>query len=72
MTDEEQIIVNFLQTSPESFFGRREIARRAVRRRVFEENPNWVDAPLATLLVKQVIEQDNSGFYRMKKDELLR
>jgi hypothetical protein len=72
MTDEEQIIVNFLQSSPESFFGRREIARRAVRRRVFEENPNWADGPLATLLVKQVIEQNDSGFYRMKKDELLR
>ncbi|HWW00571.1 MAG TPA: hypothetical protein VNZ64_12805 [Candidatus Acidoferrum sp.] len=70
MTDEEQQIVNFLQSSPESFFGRREIARRAVRRHVFEDNPNWADAHLATLLVKHVIEQDDNGLYRMKKDDL--
>lgn len=72
MTDEEQQIVNYLQTSPESFFGRREIARRAVRRKVFEENPNWADTPLYNLLVRQVIEQDDNGLYRIKKDELLR
>lgn len=69
MTDEEQQIVNYLQTSPESFFGRREIARRAVRRRVFEENPNWADTPLNNLLLQNIIEQDANGLYRLKQEE---
>ena len=43
-----------------------------MRRRVFEENPNWADTPLYNLLVRQVIEQDDNGLYRIKKDELLR
>jgi hypothetical protein len=72
MTDEETIIVAFLQSSPESFFTRREIARKAVRRQVFEETPHWADASLAALLAREVIERSDSGLYRMKKDELLR
>ena len=71
MTDEEQLVVNFLKTSPETFHARREIARRAVKRRVFEENPHWPDAALSSLLARNVIEQNASELYRMKKDELL-
>jgi hypothetical protein len=71
MTDTEQTIVGFLATSPETYFARREIARRAVRREVYEENPHWVEAPLASLLDKKIIEQNQTGLYRMKKDELL-
>ena len=71
MTDEEQLVVNFLKASPETFYARREIARRAVRRRIFEENPHWLDAALASLLARKVIEQNVSELYRMKKDEVL-
>ncbi len=71
MTDDELIILAFLQTSPETFFGRREVARKAVRRQVFEQNPHWADAPLASLLAKGAIEQNQSGLYRIKKDEVL-
>ena len=71
MTDEEQLVVNFLKASPETFYARREIARRAVRRRIFEENPHWPDAALASLLARNVIEQNVSELYRMKKDEVL-
>ena len=46
MTDEEQKIIEFLKGSPDSFFGRREIARKAVKRNLFEENPRWVESPL--------------------------
>jgi hypothetical protein len=71
MTDEEQLIVTFLNSSPESYFARKEIARKAVRREVYEENQHWADAPLASLLMKGVIEKNDSGQYRTKKDEVL-
>jgi hypothetical protein len=71
MNDDELMVLAFLQSSPEVFFGRREIARKAVRRQVFEENPHWADAPLNSLLARGTIEQNQSGLYRMKKDELL-
>ena len=71
MSDDELIVLAFLQGSPENFFGRREVARKAVKRQIFEENPHWADAPLASLLAKGVIEQNDNGLYRMKKDELL-
>jgi len=71
MTDEETIVLIFLQTSPESYFGRKEIARRAVRRKVYEENPRWADEPLASLLLKKLIEENQQGLVRMRKDELL-
>ena len=72
MTDEEQNIVNFLGTSPETYFARKEIARKAVRREVFEENPHWADAPLSNLVLRGEIQQNESGQYRLQKDEFLR
>ena len=72
MTDAEQTIVTYLSSSPESFFARKEIARRAVRRQVFEENPHWADAALSSLVSQGLIEQNNQGQYRMAKDELLK
>lgn len=72
MTDEEQLIMTFLNSSPETYFARREIARRAVRRAIYEENQHWADAPLASLLMKGLIQQNESGQYRAKKDEELR
>jgi hypothetical protein len=71
MTDEEMSVLGFLQTSPETFFARKEIARRAVRRQVYEENPHWVDAPLTSLLDHGVIEKNDSAQYRLKKAEVL-
>ena len=71
MTEPEFTIVNFLQASPESYYARKEIARRAVRRQIYEENQHWADAPLAALLLKGIIEQNDSGLYRLKKDEEL-
>lgn len=71
MTDEEQLILTFLNSSPETYFARREIARRAVRRQVYEENQHWADAPLASLVLRGVIQQNDGGQYRVKKDELL-
>jgi hypothetical protein len=69
MTYEETAIMNFLKSTPNSFVGRKEIARKALRRADFEENPHWADAPLASLTDLKLVEQDESGHYRVKKYE---
>ena len=71
MTDAEQTILTYLGASPESFFARKEIARRAVRREAYEENQHWVDAPLASLVQQKLVEQNEQGQYRLAKDDLL-
>ena len=68
MTEAEYTIVNFLRASPETYYARKEIARRAVRRHEYEENPHWSDAALAGLLLHGIIEQNQSGLYRLRKD----
>ena len=72
MTDEQVLIVNFLSGSPESWFGKREISRRAVKRKVYEENPRWADEALAELVLQHVVEENKDGQVRMKKDEVLK
>ena len=69
MTYEELAIMNFLKGSPESYVARREIARKALKRTVFEENPHWADAPLASLVDQGLVEQNESGHYKMTKYE---
>jgi len=61
--------MNFLKGSPDAFVARREIARKALKRTVFEENPHWADAPLASLVDQKLVEQDESGHYKVKKFE---
>jgi hypothetical protein len=63
MSWEEQQILDFLATSPDSFFARREISRKAVKRRYLEENPEWVTAPLEALVQKRLVQQDAAGYY---------
>lgn len=67
MTYEEMAIITYLKGVPEGFVARREIARKALRRVDFEENPHWVDAPLASLMDQRLVEQDGSGHYRIRK-----
>ncbi len=68
MTHEEIAIMNFLQGN-RAFVARREIARKALRRQVFEEDPHWADIPLAALVDRGELEQDDSGHFRIKKFE---
>jgi hypothetical protein len=65
MTDEEQSILNFLQSSPQSFFARKEIARKAMGRKVYEENQNWANTPLDALLGQGQVEQNDGGQFRI-------
>jgi hypothetical protein len=69
MTYEEQAIMNLLKGSRDASLSRREIARKALRRTVFEENPHWADAPLVSLADKHLVEQDENGHYRIRKCE---
>jgi len=72
MNDDEQTILEFLRQSPEAAFARREIARRAVKRTVYEQNQHWADRPLSTLVARDLVEIDNGGLYRLRKDDVLR
>jgi hypothetical protein len=69
MTYEETAIMTFLRGSPDAYLARREIARKALKRTLFEENPHWADAPLASLVDQDMVEQDESGHYKIKRYE---
>lgn len=69
MNYEETAIMNFLGGIRDQFAARREIARKALKRSDFEENPHWADAPLSALMDKRLLEQNDSGHYRIKKSE---
>jgi hypothetical protein len=71
MTEEEFAIVEFLKLSPATYFSRREIARKAVRRDVYEQNQHWADTHLAALLAKELIEQNVAGLYKLKTEDIL-
>jgi hypothetical protein len=67
MTSEEQAIVDFLKGNGQVFVSRKEIARKAVHRSVFEENPRWVDAPLVSLVNQNVVERNDAAQYRLSR-----
>jgi hypothetical protein len=69
MTYEETAILNLLKSNPNDYVARREIARKALKRTVFEENPHWADAALSSLVDQRLLEQNESGHYRIKKYE---
>ena len=69
MTQEEINVLNFLRRSPDTLFARKEIARKAVKRTIYDENPHWADQALASLVAAKEIEVDNSGFYRIWKSD---
>jgi ABC-type uncharacterized transport system ATPase subunit len=71
MMHEESAIIIFLEGSPDVFIARKEIARKAQKRQVFEENSHWVDAPLASLLNQGPIEQNDACQYRIHKSDIL-
>ena len=61
--------MTFLRGSPDAYLARREIARKALKRALFEENPHWADAPLASLVDQDLVEQNESGHYKIKRYE---
>lgn len=67
MTTEEMEILAFLKQYPDTFFTRKEIARKARRKSEYEENPHWAAAPLSSLEMQGVVEQNQSGHYKLKE-----
>lgn len=65
MTAVEMEIVQFLQSSRDSFFARKEISRRARSREEFEESPHWADAALGSLVSQNIVVQNDSGHYKL-------
>lgn len=71
MSHEEDSIISLLKGSPHTGFARKEIARRAVKRSVYEQNPRWVDEPLAALVARGVVVIDQDGLYHLKLEGVL-
>ena len=67
MNEDEGLILAFLRSNPESAFGRKEIARKASSRAIYEETPRWADAPLNALVDKKLVVVDDSGHYRFNQ-----
>ncbi len=58
-------IVQFLRLNPDTFFARKEIARKARRRHEYEVDPHWASAPLNSGVAQTAIEKNDSGHYRL-------
>lgn len=71
MSHEEDSIISLLKGSPHTGFARREIARRAVKRSIYEQNPRWVDEPLAALVARGVVVIDQDGLYHLTLEGVL-
>lgn len=65
MTSEGLTILQFMQATPESWYSRKEISRRAVHRSEYEVNPQWATAALASLMNDGIIETNPAGLYRI-------
>lgn len=70
MSQEEYAVWLFLSDNPKTSFARREIARRATKRTVFEKDPHWADTALNALVARKQVEIDNDGHYQIARDKL--
>lgn len=68
MTTVESEIVEFLKQFPETWFARKEVARKARSRHEFEADPNWATAPLNSLVTQHLVIQNESGLYKLKTE----
>ena len=67
MNFEETTVLDFLKATPELWYSRREVARKAVRRRDYEENPNWAATAITSLLGRGLIEESAAGSIKFKQ-----
>jgi len=68
MSTAEFEIIAFLKQSPQLFFARKEIARKARRRDEFEEDPHWAAAPLESLVQQGFVIRNDAGLYKLSED----
>jgi hypothetical protein len=67
MTYEESTVMNFLEETPDAWYSRREVARKAVKRKIFQEDPNWAAVAISSLLTQGLIEENVAGTIKFKK-----
>jgi hypothetical protein len=60
---EEQTVLDYLATSPGSFFSAREVCRRAGSKQLWEENPRWAVPILTRLAGLGLVKDDGAGHY---------
>lgn len=60
--------MNFLKCNPETWFNRKEIAKKAGGRRLYEENNHWCSPALQSLLEHELIERNDTGHYKFSKE----
>ncbi len=62
---DEQCVLDYLATSPGTFFSPREVCRRAGSREMWERNQRWAIPVLSRLLARGLVETDPSSRYRI-------
>jgi hypothetical protein len=70
LSPEERLVLEYLATSPKTFFSAREVCRRAGDKEMYSQNPNWAVSILNRLLQRGLVEVDPTGRYRiLRRDE---
>lgn len=69
MGNAESIVMQFFESNPRDRFSRKEIIRRAVKRKIAEEDPQWADDAINALVAKNAIIIDDSGYYKLKSND---
>ena len=62
---EQQQVLNFLRSSPNTCFSAMEVSRRAGSRKQFEAEPRWAINCLRYLLDLKLVERDLRGHYKI-------
>jgi hypothetical protein len=68
-SDDEQAVLQYLATSPNSFFSSREICRRAGSKDMWAKNQRWALPVLSRLVALGLVETDAAGHYRLTPHE---
>ena len=63
---EQQQVLNFLRSSPETWFSAMEVSLRAGTREQFEEEPRWGVNCLRYLFDMKLVERDSSAHYKFR------
>jgi hypothetical protein len=62
---EQQQVLNYLSSSPETWFSAMEVSRRAGTRKQFEEEPRWAIECLRYLVDMKLAQRDSQAHYKL-------
>jgi hypothetical protein len=63
---EQQQVLNYLRSSPQTWFSAMEVSRRAGTRAQFEEEPRWAVNCLRYLFDMKLVERDSQAHYKFR------